>query len=143
MRLLLSILFMILSFLSIVSCNNKVTKTRQADLVVEYNGTKIAASGPSWTSYDELIRDLDNDEKTFILFAATWCRPCGRVLKIAKQEGWLKKIKVINADVNWVQYFMQESGINSIPSMIVVDKDGSDRLIVGPSKIVTYLVIHL
>ncbi len=86
---------MILSFLSIVSCNNKVTKTRQADLVVEYNGTKIAATGPSWTSYDELIRDLDNDEKTFILFAATWCRPCGRVLKIAKQEGWLKKIKVI------------------------------------------------
>ena len=140
------VLFIVITFLSFVSCTqNNVRPSRQADLVVEYDGQVISASGPTWTSYEELVSAIDNEEESYVLFAAEWCKPCVKLLKIARQEGWMDKIHVINTDLPWVQFLMKETRTKDIPTLFVLGDGGLEtkKVLSGPNAIITYLVVHL
>ena len=150
MRLIL-LVFLLTSF----SCTVTPEK-RNADFVVTYDGKETKESEKArikglttkfrWSTEQELEEAIANPgtEAIYLVFAADWCEPCKRLVRIVESEGWVNKLIIINVDEPWVARFGTMLKITRIPTLLVADERGDiaeRRESLGP--IVTYLVVHL
>lgn len=73
-------------------------------------------------------------EKPIIVdFYANWCKPCKMISPILDKmaEKYADKIIIYKVNVDKEKELAKEIGINSIPTLIFVPKDGEPQIMVG------------
>ena len=128
------------------SCGPSLHTPRNAELVVTYEGKEVHRAGTRYASMDQLTRFLESNTKKHIIFSASWCQPCGSMLKALEQSGHIQhsEVLILNLEENWVADLFTTAGLRTVPSMLVADTNSKpESIVVGASKIVMYLVINV
>ena len=120
-----------------------VQNKRNAELVVHYNGVEVSRSGSKYTGLPEFTKHIEQKSKKYIIFAARWCKSCKFLDKALAQSGHEPLIIRLDADELWVNQIMAMMGLSNVPTMVVIDeKESLVNTLVGPSKIIMYLIIN-
>ena len=137
MRLLLLFIFIV------VGCGGEYQK-RNAEIIVTYEGKEEYRAGTKYKSFKELQEVADSPGKKYIIFAAEWCSSCKHLYNALTESGHLNEVVFINVDEPWAFRVSQIFKVRGVPTMIVVEDDGSiSSKIRGPSKITMYLLINV
>ena len=145
MRVLFSIILAAAVILVQVVACTPVNQQRNAELIVEYNGTEVYRAGTPFKSLKDFEKIIENKTKTkYVIFSAKWCNSCAFLNKALKQSGHWDQVVLLDIDERWVAGTAASLGIKAVPTMVVVDKDDSIvQTFEGPSAIVMYLLIHV
>ena len=85
-------------------------------------------------NYEKPEKWVSLAEKPIIVdFYANWCKPCKMISPILDKlaEKYADKIIVYKVNVDKENVLAKEIGINSIPTLIFVPKDGEPQIMVG------------
>lgn len=128
----------------LVSCAG-APHARNAEVVVEYEGTVEGRSGGKYTDESSLKRILkDSTKDHYIVFSTEWCGGCKNLDKALEARGWDKKVTFLNFEDQWVVDLARIMEIKAVPIMIVelADEKGSLRF-EGTPEIMMYLARKL
>ena len=100
----------------------------------------IATSGKKITE-KKFVEKISRAEKTYVVFGASWCKPCERLYNLLKEAKIAHKIVYLHTDGlsnQWVQKRLLDLGYSMIPYTVVYQNGkptGVVRAGVGPSLI--------
>jgi len=135
--------FMLLVALTCACGSTYKQSPRNAELVVEYMGKKVAHSKPKWTNQARLRQMLEKSERKYIIFGADWCESCKFLRKALEQGELLSQVEFLNIDELWVAQVAAFYQIKSVPAMLEINNRG--RIVaakIGPSAIVMHIIIN-
>ena len=112
---------MLLSFIPLTSFKAKMNESRQGKGIDFFKG-----------SYNEaLLKAKEENKYLFIDFYATWCGPCKQLKKTFKDKevgAYFNKNFVsisIDGETKEGRQLMYNYGINSYPTLLIVDSNGN------------------
>ena len=123
--------------------NDKKEKTEQRTKAAEKAGVKAL----DLNGFYEKIYDLRQENATFkgdkpvvVDFYATWCGPCKMMAPILEELAgeFAGKVDIYKVDVDQQRTLAQQIGIQSMPTFLLVDKDGNPTFHVGMTSKATF-----
>lgn len=113
---------------ALLSISFAYSQSKPVEITKEDFLTKVAdykKSPEKWVSLAEKPIIVD--------FYANWCKPCKMISPILDKmaEKYADKIIIYKVNVDKEKELAKEIGINSIPTLIFVPKDGEPQIIVG------------
>ena len=130
----------VLGLSSLLACNAATNsddnnKTTKAQISKKAGVTALDLKG-----FYEKVYDLSEEEGTFkgdkpvvVDFYATWCGPCKRMAPVLEElaEEFAGKVDIYKVDVDQQRKLAQQIGIQSMPTFLLIDKDGNPSFHVG------------
>ena len=124
-------------------CGSTPPETRNAELVVTYQGKVVNHRRPTWYNDSQLKAELEKPGQKFLIFGAPWCGGCKNLRKLMAQGNMDNKVIWINVDEQWAGLLAQHYGLKNVPTMFHIGKDGRiDSIKVGPNAIIMHILIH-
>lgn len=113
---------------ALLSLSFAYSQSKPIEITKEDFLTKVAdykKSPEKWVSLAEKPIIVD--------FYANWCKPCKMISPILDKmaEKYADKIIIYKVNVDKEKELAKEIGINSIPTLIFVPKDGEPQIMVG------------
>jgi thioredoxin len=113
---------------ALLSISFAYSQSKPVEITKEDFLTKVAdykKSPEKWVSLAEKPIIVD--------FYANWCKPCKMISPILDKmaEKYADKIIIYKVNVDKEKELAKEIGINSIPTLIFVPKDGEPQIMVG------------
>ena len=113
---------------ALLSISFAYSQSKPVEITKEDFLTKVAdykKSPEKWVSLAEKPIIVD--------FYANWCKPCKMISPILDKmaEKYADKIIIYKVNVDKEKELAKEIGINSIPTLIFVTKDGEPQIMVG------------
>ena len=113
---------------ALLSISFAYSQSKPVEITKEDFLTKVAdykKSPEKWVSLAEKPIIVD--------FYANWCKPCKMISTILDKmaEKYADKIIIYKVNVDKEKELAKEIGINSIPTLIFVPKDGEPQIMVG------------
>ena len=113
---------------ALLSISFAYSQSKPVEITKEDFLTKVAdykKSPEKWVSLAEKPIIVD--------FYANWCKPCKMISPILDKmaENYADKIIIYKVNVDKEKELAKEIGINSIPTLIFVPKDGEPQIMVG------------
>ena len=137
-------LTLVLGLSSLLACNAAVDSKKNDKTKTEKVAQKKASvEALDLAGFYEKVFDLSQKEAYFngdkpavIDFYATWCGPCKTMAPVLEElagefEG---KIDVYKVDVDQQRKLTQQIGIQSLPTFLMIDKEGNASFHVGMSS---------
>lgn len=106
--------------------------------VTEVDADKLTADQKNALTESKLVTDADFSKTIFIDFNATWCGPCRQFAPFfeAAAEKYGNEAKFIAVDIDEYTNVANAFGIQSIPTMVAVQPDGTLATYNGTQELV-------
>ena len=116
----------------LLSCGNKANAEGTSENLASSESTQLTENSVYTIENGKIIPM--NGKPTIVDFSATWCPPCRQLKPIFEQlkEEFKGRINFITIDVDENQDLSTSDGVQSIPMLIFLNKDGQiQNTIVG------------
>ena len=124
-------------------CGSTPEQTRNAELIVTYEGKVVNHKRPTWYNEHQLREELKIPGKKFLIFGAPWCGACTHLRKLLDQAELSHKVMFVNVDEEWAGHVAKFYGIKGVPTMFELGKNTKvDAVKVGPNSIVMHILIN-
>lgn len=116
----------------------EVTEEVAVEEEAEVDADKLTADQKNALTESKLVTDADFNKTIFIDFNATWCGPCRQFAPFfeAAAEKYASEAKFIAVDTDEYPNVANAFGIQSIPTMIAVQPDGTMTIYNGTQELV-------